>query len=203
MVPEDSVTEWMTELKAGDQQAAEPLWQRYFRSLESVARRLLQGANRRMADEEDVALSAFASLCQGLKEGRFPQLRDREDLWSLLVVITERKALRLIKDQQRQKRGGGKVRGDSVLGIPHHTSEGPGLGQIVSHEPTPELVAIMAEECQRLLGRLGSPDLRKLAVWKMEGYTNEEIAAKISCSLRTVERKLRLIRDTWAAEIDS
>src|SRR5262245_47850351 len=119
MVPDDSVTDWLNELRAGDPQAAQPLWEHYFNHLERIARRLLARMPRRAADEEDVALSAFASLCSGLLNGRYPALRDREDLWSLLVVITERKALRLIKGERREKRGGGRVRGDSVLGIPH------------------------------------------------------------------------------------
>jgi DNA-binding CsgD family transcriptional regulator len=31
----------------------------------------------------------------------------------------------------------------------------------------------------------------------MEGYTNEEIAARLDCGVRTVERKLKLIRVLW------
>ena len=40
-----------------------------------------------------------------------------------------------------------------------------------------------------------------MAVWKREGYTNEEIAAKLGRSLATAERKLRLIRAAWELEI--
>ncbi len=55
----------------------------------------------------------------------------------------------------------------------------------------------MAEECQRLLGQLGAGGLREVAVWKMEGYSNEEIAAKLGCVPRAVERKVALIRPLW------
>jgi DNA-directed RNA polymerase specialized sigma24 family protein len=58
----------------------------------------------------------------------------------------------------------------------------------------------MAEECQRLLGMLTEPDLRSVALWKLEGYTNEEIAAKLGCVERTVERKVRRIRAVWNQE---
>jgi DNA-directed RNA polymerase specialized sigma24 family protein len=37
----------------------------------------------------------------------------------------------------------------------------------------------------------------------VDGYTNEEIAEKLECVPRTVERKMRLIRDKWAKEMGS
>jgi DNA-directed RNA polymerase specialized sigma24 family protein len=59
---------------------------------------------------------------------------------------------------------------------------------------------MMAEECQRLLELLDDADLEALAVAKMEGYTNKEIAKQFDCSVRTVERQLRLIRRKWQEE---
>lgn len=44
------------------------------------------------------------------------------------------------------------------------------------------------------------PFLRQIAVWKMEGFTNEEIGAKMGRSRATVERKLVLIRALWGQE---
>jgi len=71
---------------------------------------------------------------------------------------------------------------------------------VLGDEPTPEFAAQVAEECQRLLGRLGDAELRSVALWKMEGYTNEEIAARLNCVPRTVQRKLGLIRTLWDQE---
>src|SRR5262249_10917971 len=87
MVSEGSVTYWLQQLQAGDQTAAQELWNRYFGRLVSLARSKLRGASRRAADEEDVALSAFESFCRGAEQGRFPKLLDRENLWCLLAVI--------------------------------------------------------------------------------------------------------------------
>jgi DNA-directed RNA polymerase specialized sigma24 family protein len=188
---EGSVTCWIDQLKAGDQDAARPVWERYFSRLVTLARKRLQGTRRAAVDEEDVALSAFDSFCRAAEQGRFPKLEDRDDLWRLLVVITERKALDLARDQRRQKRGGGIVLGESGLG---------GLAQLPAREPTPAFAALMAEQCQLLLDRLGDEGLRSLALLKMEGYTNEEIARKQGCALRTVERKLGLIRSIWEEE---
>lgn len=179
-----SVSFWIDKLKGGNQAAAQPLWNRYFQKLVHLAYQRLQNRNRAVADEEDVALSAFKSFCAAAEQGRFPELQDRDDLWRLLVVITERKALNQIRDQHRQKRGGA-------------TPPAPLESHDPSPEPTPLFAAIMAEECQRLFDALETEPLRRIAVDKMEGYTNAEIATRHSLALRTVERKLSLIRRIW------
>ncbi len=189
-----SVTHWIGRLKGGDLAAAQPLWERYFRQLVGLARQKLRGAPRRSADEEDAALSAFESICRGIEHDRFPQLQDRNDLWRLLVVITARKALALARHERRQKRGGGKVQRESEAGK-------EALAQVLGPEPSPEFAAQVSEEYGRLLGQLGDGELRSIALWKMEGYTNEEIAAKLGCVPRTIERKLRVIRGLWKQEV--
>ena len=77
-----------------------------------------------------------------------------------------------------------------------------GIQQVVDRgEPTPEFAALTTDEYRRLLALLGEPKLQQIATWKMEGYTNKEIAAKLDCGLRSIERKLRIIRDIWEQEI--
>ena len=185
-----SVTDWVRRLESGDRTVAQKLWERYFQQLVRLARTKLGDTPRAAADEEDVALSAFASFCSGAERGRFPQLSDRHDLWRLLVVITARKAIDLAHHERRQKRSG-PATGNAAEAH---------LEQLVALEPTPEFAAQVAEECERLLRSLGNAGLRSVALWKMEGYTNGEIAGKLSCGLRSVERKLRLIRRTWERE---
>jgi DNA-directed RNA polymerase specialized sigma24 family protein len=193
-----SVSFWIDRLKAGDAAAAQPLWNRYFEHLVRLAYQRLRGAPRAVADEEDVALSAFHSFCTAAEQGRFPQLNDRDDLWRLLVVITERKALNLVRDQTREKRGGGMVRQE-----PPADGSAPGLAEVPGPEPTPLFAALMAEECERLLEQLEDRTLRAIAVEKMEGFDNDEIAARHSVARRTVERKLGLIRRIWEQELPS
>ncbi len=190
-----SVTHWIGQLRAGDQVAAQHLWEGYFRRLVGLARGKLQTLPCRAADEEDVALSAFASFCRGVECGRFPQLADRNDLWRLLVTITARKALQLARHERTQKRGGGAVRDEAALD--GSAPEGAAIDQLLGTEPPPAFAAQVAEESQRLLDGLGDSELRRIAVWKMEGNTIEEIAAKLRRAPRTVERKLDLIRRRW------
>jgi DNA-directed RNA polymerase specialized sigma24 family protein len=193
-----SVTHWLASLKAGDADAAGALWRRYFEALVRLARARLGGAPRAVADEEDAALAAFDSFCRGAAAGRYPRLEDRDDLWRLLVVLTERKALDQARRQRRLKRGGGKILGTSDP-APGDDPDG-GIGGFAASEPTPEFAALVADECRHLLGRLRDDSLRRVALLRMEGYTNEEIARRLRCSLRSVARKLELIRRTWQAE---
>jgi DNA-directed RNA polymerase specialized sigma24 family protein len=180
-------------LKEGDRAAAQPLWDAYFHRLVALARARLRGTARRAADEEDVALSAFDSFCRRAERGQFPRLDDRDDLWQLLFVLTVRKAINLVRYQGRDSRGAGRV---AVL----TDLAGVDLDEVLGAEPTPELAAQMADEYQRLFDRLGDPSLRDVLRWKLEGWTNREIAAGLGCVEKTVERKLRAIRRIWAGE---
>lgn len=194
MSSEGEVTYWLERLKTGDQLAAQKLWECYFHRLVRLARKKLQGLPLRVSDEEDVALSAFHSFCQGAEQGHFPKLIDRGDLWQLLVVITARKALDLKQYECRQKRGGG------AAPVSEDAEGAPVLEEIISREPTPEFAAQLAEECQALLRQLNDPQLQSIAVWKMEGYSTEQIADRLQCVPRTIERKLKLIRSYWLRE---
>jgi DNA-directed RNA polymerase specialized sigma24 family protein len=195
-MPDQTVSIWLAHLKSGDRAAAQPLWDRYFERLVRLARGKLSARVRRMADEEDVALSAFHSFCQAAEAGRFPRLHDRDDLWAVLVTLTERKAFASVGRHAAAKRGGDAVRGDSLLISP----DGSPAAEPPAPDPTPAFAAEVAEQCDRLLGRLAAhePLLRDVAVWKLEGFTNQEIAAKAGKSLATVERKLILIRSLWS-----
>ena len=199
------VTEWINQLKAGDGVAAQRLWEEYFQRMVHLAQRKLSHLPRASADEEDVALSAFKSFCLGAREGRFTQLLDSDNLWPLLMAITLHKSVDLIRGENRQKRGGGVQ-----MGIQESLASGARpipvpLSDLISREPSPEFAAEMTEHLDRLLARLGStgdPELPRIAVLKLEGYNVGEIAERIGCVRRTVERKLNVIARLWERDFE-
>ena len=200
MSASESVTRWIDELKAGQEAAATRLWNHFYARLVGLAARKLGVGRKRVADEEDVVAIAFETFFRRAREQQFPRLQDRDDLWQLLVKITERKALNQLRNQMRQKRGAGQVRGESAFLDKKASTIGAGIDRVVAAEPTAEFAFILAEEFRRLLDRLPDDQLREIALLKYEGHTNQEIAAKTDRSLPTIERRLRLIRDTWKEE---
>lgn len=198
---ERSVTAWIGDLNRGDRDAAREIWQRYFERLVRVADRRLGNASRRMTDAEDVALSVFDLLCRGAEEKRFDRLQNRDDLWALLVAMTGMRAVDHIRREVAQKRGGGATRGDSIL--EGAATEGAGFDQFLADEPTPEFLAMMDEESARLMERLGDDTQRAIARLRLQGYSNAEIAQQLDVSLRTVERKLELIRLAWSQDLSN
>lgn len=191
------ITAWVEELAAGDSQAATHLWDAYFERIARLAKLRLKPSLRRVSDEEDVAASVFASLCDGIAQGRFPELASRDNLWQLLATMTARKAIDVANRAQRQKRGGGNVRGESIF----LAADGEfGFEQLVAVADSPDFEAQLVEEVQERLDVLADADLRRIAQLRLEGYTVEEIAVELGCNPRTVQRRLQNIREKWSPE---
>jgi DNA-directed RNA polymerase specialized sigma24 family protein len=192
----NSVTCWLDGVKAGEGRDIQRLWERYFEKLVRLAGSRLPVHTRRAYDEEDVALSAFQSFCEGIGQGQFPQLADRDDLWRVLATITTRKVIGSLRHHTRRKRGGGQVLGESAL-TDGGTDGEEGMARFLSREPTPEAAAEFADACDRLFQRLQDPILKSVALRKLEGWSSDEIAAELRTTRRTVDRKLQLIRALW------
>jgi DNA-directed RNA polymerase specialized sigma24 family protein len=190
-----SVTRWVGAVQGGDPDAVRALWERYFAQLVNLARRRLAAGRHAGAveDEEDAALSAFESFRVGAARGKFPRLGGRDDLWRLLVVITSRKVGAQLDRRRAFKRGGHMSKREPADDAAWDNE----LAFAISRDPSPEFAAEMAEETRRLLDLLGGDPLRSIALWRMEGYTAQEIATRLGCTRRTVVRKLEMIRDAW------
>jgi len=193
MTPPESVTTWLTHLKAGDHDAAQALWQRYFARLVELASQHLARHIRGGADGEDVALAAFASFCAGAAAGRFPRLSNRHDLWRLLLTITVRYARNLARHETSARRDSRLTVGaGNQVDLPDAD-----LDQLAGQDPDPALAAEVADELRHLLTLLPGDDLRSVAQDLLAGYTAEEMARRRGCSLRTVERRWQRIRQFW------
>jgi DNA-directed RNA polymerase specialized sigma24 family protein len=155
-------------------EATRRLWETYFSRLVGRAHGLLKSRGLTGGDAEDVALSAFASFAQAVEHGRFPRLEERRET--------------------AERRGGGKVAAFSELAGDDSGRPGPDL---LGGEPDPAEAAALAETCALLLALPGKEDLRQVALWRLEGYSNAEIARRPGRHEGTVERKLQVIREIW------
>jgi len=196
-----SVTGWIADLKEGKQDSLEQIWDRYFRRLTTLARNRMGTFSRRVVDEEDIALNVIYSLSEGAPEGKFTELRNRDDLWRLLVAMTSRKVVDEIRRQSAQKRVTGGVRGVSILHKPGAGSPA-GFDEFISADPTPDYLVSLDEENHRLFMLLEDDTQREVARYRMQGFSNQEISEKLGISLRSVERKLNMIRECWENEVE-
>jgi RNA polymerase sigma factor (sigma-70 family) len=180
-----SITRLIRAVQEGSSSAVRPLLEAYFDRLVQLASKRLHNLPGLGGYDEDLALRSFHSVYQRLRDPARPlDLAGRDDLWRLLATRTISRAIDLIRRHRP-----GEVPGDQDV------------AQLLTRGPTPEEAAEVADECQRLLDLLEEPELRQIALWKVEGYTNEEIAARLDCVSRTVERKIRRIRLLWQHEL--
>jgi RNA polymerase sigma factor (sigma-70 family) len=181
---DETVTDWIRDLRGGDEEAAARIWGRFFERLCRLAQGRLAGAHGAIADEEDVALSAMNAVFSGVREGRFERLEGRDDLWQVLAMITVRKVI----DARRRSRRRDEVQEAAIEQEIEQLAEGGAEGASEA-----EYLDALTEVSRLLLDRLEAP-LREVAVLRLEGRSNKEISARVGRSLPTVERHLRMIR---------
>ena len=198
MANDNSVTEWLAQLKAGDRNATPLLWERYFERLVRLALGKLGGEARRTPDAEDVAVSIFAAAVKGIEKGRFRQLDDRNDLWQIVLMLADRKVNDLKRYEGAAKRDRGRVLNEPASAIEVESGSEPGgLSQIESREARPDEIVALRDQLDYLISRLPDDALRAVACENLAGYPPCEIAERLGMSLRSVARKLSIIRSLW------
>lgn len=197
----DSITRMIRAVKSGDADALAPLWERYSQHLRRIARRVIFQSRLRAADEDDIVATTFQRLWRAAQRGQLDAVQGRESLSRLLSKMTTQGAIDLLRGEQRQCRGGGTVRGDSVFGGDDSTGA-TGFASVPDDALPPDLVVMAEEETKALMRYLEDDQLASIAVARMEGFSNREIADLLECSSSTVERSVRLIRKKWRRRID-
>ncbi len=198
--PPGSVTRCIQQLKAGDVDGFQKIWDHYFEELLEVARGVMrQRRHWSVVDEDDIVQNALLSVCRGLPKNKsYEQVNSRESLWPILVAITKFKVADNFRRENAAKRGGGKVVSEASLDQNFDNSSAIGLAQIVADDsPTPQDIVEMSEQLTLLLNVLPRDDLKQIARLHLEGWKNSEIAEELEMSTRSVERKLALVRDAW------
>jgi len=192
-----SVTEILEAFKTGDPASREQICKKYFGDVALAARKhlLRRGSKRRAADEYDVAVSVFDGLFDAIERGKFPRLDDRKDLWRILLHLTAKRSKNLVRYERAQKRGCGKVRGDSVFAVGDDDT-GFGLDKAAHATPTNEEIVDLLDTIVFLFGEEDS-EYHEILRLKLAGFTNDEIAEETGLSVATVERRLRDIRHRW------
>jgi DNA-directed RNA polymerase specialized sigma24 family protein len=186
-----TVTGWVAEICAGNEDAARKLVELYLKRLVRLGNqtyeRTFGKVPRPAEDEEDAALSALDSFCARARAGKVHDLANRNQLWKLLVTITVRKIYDQRKRATALKRGGTDGQGAAA-----------GVEQAISKLPAPDAQAELADTYRAAMDALdGDPELTKIAEMELEGRTRAEIAKALGLTDRTIYRKLQVIHDQW------
>src|SRR5262249_34893596 len=146
-----SVTQWLERLQAGDRDAAQKLWEgpRVPKTPPGALVRPPAWGSRpwRSGIEPRVESSEPGGSCGGVEQGRFPRRADRRDLWQVLVVLTARKAVNLIKHEGRDKRDWRRT----ATAQESPAADDSFFPELIGREPDPAFAAQVAEEGANLL----------------------------------------------------
>ena len=190
-----SITKLIASFGEMEEEAAQTIWDRFFERLCNYANQKIFKKHQRFFDGEDIAGSAMFALLDGLKHDKFAVIENRDQLWQLLTTIAARKAINRGRHHDRQKRGSGKIRGESVFNA--GTSDANIANYMVCFDDPAHFVEFEMT-CQELLSSLPDDQYRRITLLRMAGHTNREIASEFNCSTRTIDRKLETIRLVWS-----
>lgn len=194
-----SITDAINGLGEHDDESIGLLWNRFFDRLAKFADKKVFPRHARFYDGEDIAASALYAVLDGMKNDRFERPGNRNDLWSLLVVVASRKAINRGIRMDAQKRDDRRTSRGSSAFVPH--GEG-NLPEYLRSSNDPAKMYEFQATCKTMLNQLPDDSYRQVALLRMAGYTNEEIAKELECATRTVERKLVAIRKLWTRLTD-
>jgi RNA polymerase sigma factor (sigma-70 family) len=173
-------------LRDGDPVVVRDFCNQYGEALHRLADKHLAEGIRRRVGPEDVVQSACRTFLRRAQGGEF-QLADSESLWAILCAITLTKVREQARFHLRQKRGLNRE-----VPIDSAPADKPGW-DLVDPNPTPDQAAALAEQLEQVLATLNEEE-RQLVDLKLQEFTNDEVAARMGCSERTVRRILKRVQ---------
>ncbi len=185
--PNANVPDLLIRWRAGDQQAAEQLFERYANRLIALARSQLSSRLSQRVDAEDIVQSVYQCFFTHARAGSY-QVQQGVDLWRLLVTMTLHKVQQQINRHTAQKRAVRREQSfgseDSLLGL---------QAEVLARDASPPEALALLEEVELLMRSL-SPAHRRIVELRLQGYNRVEIATILRCSQRTVLRLLERIK---------
>ena len=194
-----SISILLEELRAGDEPAFEQLFNRFFDRLKSVARKRVSVRDRKVVDDEDLAVWAMNTFQRCVRDGMYPKIQNRRDIWKFLVSILERKSVDHIRRQHAEKRGGGDVRGESVF---EDQNQPRVIERVCMEKSNFEMMVDFMDVLDVIVDRLNDPVLGEVLAAKFAGHSTKEISRITGMSVSSVDRKLKLIRTIIAKDKD-
>jgi RNA polymerase sigma-70 factor (ECF subfamily) len=186
MEPHDSFANLMARLRAGDDDAAATVFQRFARQLIALARARLDVRLQAKLDPEDVVQSVYRSFFNRYGAGQF-DVGTWNELWGLLTVITLRKCVNRVEYLRADCR-------DALREVSRQPADDSGLGfEAADRAPTPQEAAVLAETVEQVLRGLEQPE-RVIIELSLQGYSVVEISAQLGRAERTVRRVRELVK---------
>lgn len=186
---EDEATDrsLVARLRGGDESAASELYRRYAGRLHGLADRQMSAGIRRTHEPDDIVQSAFRSLFRGVSSGSY-DAPEGNSLWSLLAVIAIHKVRRKAS------------RDRSVAATSFVQPDGePSSSQEIAGEISEQQFECSLNEAIEFL----QPQEREIVGMRVQGFTVEEISAKVDRSCRTIERTLQRIREKLSEKLEA
>ncbi len=183
-----------------DQAFIEELWNQYYSKLKIAVAGRVSAIRRPVANESEIALSAFHSFVQRARAGQFPDLADQDAMWRLLKTIAIRKANDTRKQLRAKKRGGDQT----ILGqadLSPDDDRYAGVEAAIANVDPPSLDLEVADLFNSLMAKLPDDRHRDAILLKLQGAPVVTIAECLETSTRTVQRLLKQIEQRWLAEL--
>ena len=187
MSHDSSFADLMTNLRAGNEDAAAQVFKQFAHRLIGLARSRIDRAFRPKMDADDVVQSVFRSFFVRQLKGEF-QLEDWDSLWSLLTVLTLRKCGHRIEYFRAARR-------DLRREISHQplSEDETCSWEAIARQPTPSEAAVLHETVEQMLRGLDKHN-RRIVELCLQGFNAGDVSIQVGCSERTVKRLLARIK---------
>jgi RNA polymerase sigma-70 factor (ECF subfamily) len=191
-----SFDDLMARLRDGQNEAAAQVFNRFANRLIVLARKQLDPQIRQKVDPEDVMQSVFRSFFLRNATGQLGEFDTWDNLWALLVVMTQRKCGRRIDYFHTARRDVDR----EVPAMPpaDQSTSDPGIS---AEEPTPLEAAMLTETVEQLMSSLQGRQ-RQILTLSLQGCTAAEISTELGCTERTVYRVLERVKEWLEARGD-